>query len=189
MSRCDECANWISRSEEVRGQTRTGRHVVVCRGCNRKMHTGWLADHPATKNSVSLRQTQEALFRQYQEEKAAEQRREDERLRVVHEIKRKEDARKSAEHIQDQRAKRYGLSRSQLALVVGDATCDICGKSDPKGGQGFCVDHCHTTGAVRGFLCGSCNTGLGMFKDSPEVMAKAIAYITSGVDFRSADAP
>lgn len=39
------------------------------------------------------------------------------------------------------------------------------------------VDHCHTTGKVRKLLCHNCNRALGLFKDNPELMRKAAAYI------------
>lgn len=51
--------------------------------------------------------------------------------------------------------------------------CAICGCSDKK----LVVDHCHTTGKVRGLLCDMCNSGLGFFKDNPESLYNAIQYL------------
>lgn len=39
------------------------------------------------------------------------------------------------------------------------------------------VDHCHETGKIRGLLCNSCNTGLGRFKDSTDLLQKATSYL------------
>jgi len=39
------------------------------------------------------------------------------------------------------------------------------------------VDHCHTTGKVRGLLCHGCNAGIGSMKDDIEILKKAIAYL------------
>lgn len=39
------------------------------------------------------------------------------------------------------------------------------------------VDHCHSSGKVRGLLCQDCNVGLGSFKDNIEVIQKAIEYL------------
>ncbi|MEU2596776.1 endonuclease VII domain-containing protein [Streptomyces hirsutus] len=39
------------------------------------------------------------------------------------------------------------------------------------------VDHCHRTGRVRGVLCFSCNAALGQFKDRPDAIRRAAAYV------------
>jgi len=41
------------------------------------------------------------------------------------------------------------------------------------------VDHCHTTGKIRGLLCPNCNRGLGLFQDSKDNMKEAIDYLTN----------
>jgi hypothetical protein len=50
--------------------------------------------------------------------------------------------------------------------------CAICSRTAP-----LIADHCHQTGRARGLLCRACNIGLGVFRDSPEVLGKAIAYL------------
>lgn len=60
--------------------------------------------------------------------------------------------------------------------------CAICGTTEPNAGRPsykFAIDHCHSTGAVRGLLCKNCNTGLGLFKDSTPNLERAISYLTS----------
>ena len=62
---------------------------------------------------------------------------------------------------------RYGITLAEYELLLAnqDGVCAIC-RSDKAGrkGQCFAVDHCHDTGAVRGLLCASCNTKLGVIK-------------------------
>jgi hypothetical protein len=67
-------------------------------------------------------------------------------------------------------------------------SCKICGTTNPLGegnqrdtsrwkSWSFAVDHCHTTGKIRGLLCNPCNRGLGFFRDSPELLQQAVDYL------------
>ena len=55
--------------------------------------------------------------------------------------------------------------------------CAICGVHQSKLKRRLSIDHCHTILEVRGLLCGSCNTGIGMLKDDPVILRNAAAYI------------
>lgn len=56
--------------------------------------------------------------------------------------------------------------------------CGICQTLlTRKNGKKVMYDHCHNTGAFRGFLCRSCNTSLGKFKDDRELLLKAVDYL------------
>jgi hypothetical protein len=39
------------------------------------------------------------------------------------------------------------------------------------------VDHCHSTGKIRGILCGKCNLMLGKAEDNIEYLKSAIKYL------------
>lgn len=56
--------------------------------------------------------------------------------------------------------------------------CAVCGHPhvDEKGFR-LHVDHCHTTGKIRGLLCNHCNLGLGHFKDNKFLLHVAYKYL------------
>lgn len=79
--------------------------------------------------------------------------------------------------------KTYGLSVEDYKRMLADQKdeCKICK------GEGFLmgeshkmklvVDHCHSTGKVRGLLCHNCNRALGLMHDDTEVLLNAIKYL------------
>lgn len=76
--------------------------------------------------------------------------------------------------------KKYGLTPEQYDAILSaqGGVCAICKTNWMRGGyRHLDVDHDHTTGKVRGLLCGRCNRGLGYFKDNPQNLAAAIDYL------------
>lgn len=76
--------------------------------------------------------------------------------------------------------RKYGITIEQFAemsTAQGDL-CVIC-RQPPKGKTRLSVDHCHKTGKIRGLLCDTCNVGLGMFQDDPDLLTAAITYLIS----------
>ena len=74
-----------------------------------------------------------------------------------------------------ERARRYGLSLADYRTLQkrqGHA-CAICRTVT----RVLCIDHCHVTGRVRGLLCRSCNSALGLYADNPRLLRAALAYL------------
>lgn len=72
--------------------------------------------------------------------------------------------------------KRYqGMSIENFEKLKQDqnSLCGICLEKPDK----LHVDHCHLTQKIRGLLCRACNTGIGLLKDNPVLLEKAIAYL------------
>lgn len=59
------------------------------------------------------------------------------------------------------------------ALCARDPICPICKRADKP----LVTDHNHITDKVRGRLCTNCNTALGKFGDSEEMLTRAIEYL------------
>ncbi len=53
--------------------------------------------------------------------------------------------------------------------------CMICKTKNPVGG--WHLDHNHTTGALRAFLCSSCNRGIGYMYENIQSLRNAIEYL------------
>ena len=70
----------------------------------------------------------------------------------------------------------YNITTGEAEFYYSKKKCAICEK-EFKTQKSVCIDHCHETGKVRDTLCMSCNFALGYFKDSEEIMQKAINYI------------
>ena len=84
-------------------------------------------------------------------------------------------------YVLSSRLKKYGITKEHYEdmLKSQDNKCKICDACLTIGqAKNPSIDHCHSTGYVRGLLCNLCNVGLGAFKDNTASLAKAIEYIT-----------
>lgn len=81
------------------------------------------------------------------------------------------------------RRRNYGLDRDGFAalLAAQNGGCAVCGTTEPLADagmpDGWCVDHDHATGDVRGILCRFCNSLLGNARDDPSRLELAAAYL------------
>lgn len=75
--------------------------------------------------------------------------------------------------------KNYNLTQEDYnkLLIAQQFKCKICGCEENINKEPFDIDHCHSTGKVRGLLCRKCNAGLGLLGDTKETLIKAIKYI------------
>lgn len=74
----------------------------------------------------------------------------------------------------------YGITLAEFNRMVlsQGSKCACCGTDKPGGKHNqWCVDHDHTTAAVRQLLCKDCNIVLGIVEDSPEHLQRLIDYI------------
>lgn len=72
-------------------------------------------------------------------------------------------------------ARTYNIDYDSLLALQGGA-CAIC-RTTNSGKRMFHIDHCHTTGKVRGLLCSNCNVGIGNLRDNIDILKSAVAYL------------
>ncbi len=89
--------------------------------------------------------------------------------------KERRDGNKTEVRAEKVRAK-YGLTAQDVAemrVAQSDrcAICEVAFSETPN------VDHCHSTGVIRGLLCSLCNIGIARFKDKPDIIRRAAEYV------------
>ena len=85
-----------------------------------------------------------------------------------------------------QRLKRFGLTiQSYEAMVIEQkGLCAICCKPEPRPNTRLSIDHSHVTNRIRKLLCSKCNPAIGLFSENPEILSRAIDYISEpGMSF------
>lgn len=73
----------------------------------------------------------------------------------------------------------YGITLDAYdqMFIAQKGCCAICRTPQSALTRIFGVDHNHSTGEIRGLLCSPCNTGIGLLKESPDILRAAINYL------------
>lgn len=79
---------------------------------------------------------------------------------------------------------KYGLTEEQYQEMfkAQNGLCKICNNPEiitdkrVNGPKRLSIDHCHTTGKIRGLLCRNCNIGIGNLKHNPEFLRRAALH-------------
>lgn len=74
--------------------------------------------------------------------------------------------------------RKFGITMQQRdeMLESQGGRCMICDTDTPRG-KGWCVDHHHDNGRIRGILCAPCNSFIGLAKESVVILQRAIKYL------------
>jgi hypothetical protein len=77
--------------------------------------------------------------------------------------------------------RKYNLSIDEYETLIESQnnSCKVCGthaKNNLKGK--LYIDHCHTTGKVRGLLCMKCNSALGLLNDDKTLIQNLLDYLS-----------
>lgn len=145
---CRSCAKEKSLSEFSQDLRRKDKRAAYCLSCNKARRYTYYLEHPEKD----------------------EQRKENMRDPVYRERTKWERA-----------FKQYGITKQEYESMFSNQNglCAICGKTYQRNGKEYLlIDHCHTTGKVRGLLCHKCNVGIGLLTHEPELLRKAIHYLT-----------
>ena len=77
------------------------------------------------------------------------------------------------------RLRQYGITLEEYRDLEQEQnfSCAICEKLSSECNKGLHVDHCHSTGKIRGLLCSKCNTAIGLLDDKPDRVHKVMNYL------------
>lgn len=93
----------------------------------------------------------------------------------------------------DIRRRRNATLKCEFGITIDDYNimlknqnnvCGICFKPETdqdkktKKIRSLAVDHCHTTGKIRGLLCRKCNTAIGLLKEDLNIINNCVSYLT-----------
>jgi len=73
---------------------------------------------------------------------------------------------------------KYGITINEYSELfeAQKGVCKICGHEHER--RPLNVDHCHSTGRIRGLLCDKCNLAIGLIGDSKDLAMVIVRYLS-----------
>lgn len=107
----------------------------------------------------------------------------------IKEIRKKTDLKRKQSRRETHLLSNYNLTLLEYNKLVEKQKnlCLICNRPEKlldraKNIRPLVVDHCHTTGKIRGLLCASCNLAIGNFEDRIDYLENAILYLRNSYE-------
>lgn len=77
------------------------------------------------------------------------------------------------------RAWTYNISLAELEAVEAVTHCTVCSGelTQERGLSCRAIDHCHSSGRIRGVICNGCNAALGFARECPNRLRALADYI------------
>ena len=176
MKKCNKCKISKPLGQMVVNRRSADGRASKCKQCDAIETETWRKNNPEKKRANS-KAYRDANSKQAKERSASWRRNNPERSKSAA----LSWYRNNTSKVRDTKLKRtYGIGQlDYLALLLKqNYKCAICGTLDSKCHSGrFHIDHCHKTKKIRGLLCTTCNTALGKFHDSTQLLQNAIHYL------------
>lgn len=181
MKRCTKCGEVKEESEFYKRKEGAGGLHSQCKMCCARKQREWKA-----KNIIERKTARRARYKEnpghFREKTRLWRKSNPEKvLEIARKSNAKVDRFEAALSSSRRAAKAGGYEPCNASLeeikVAFTGRCVVCGVLELECGSKFHMDHNHENGEFRGWLCGSCNKGLGFFKDSEELLINALHHL------------
>ncbi len=165
--RCKKCGELKPLTGFYRDTAARDGHRPECKACTSARRKAWYAENREREIARVV------AWQQANPERFAERQR-----------RYREDGRRDyrTEHLR----RTFGLTQADYdaLLAAQGGGCAIC-EDPPNEKISLHIDHDHGTGEIRGLLCVRCNNAIALLRESPDVMRRAIRYVSSDAKLRS----
>ena len=188
MKICTRCNQGKPLSEFVKDKNKKGGYRNQCKECKKEDSSKYYDKVKTDESFISTRKKYRSLSttkeyhknysREYYHIPEVKEKQKD--YREMLEIKEKRNQTAIAHNYK----KLYGITPEQKNdLIRGqDYKCLGCNKLfDLNDKFDICVDHCHSTGKIRGILCRKCNSILGFADDNQLTLKNLSDYLAKNI--------